>query len=135
MAIETKVLSFKGEIKLLKIKRIYEEASIDDGYRILVDKLWPRGISKEKAKLDYWAKEITPSTELRKYFCHDAEKFDEFSKRYMLELETNDSSREFIDLVKVKLKEGNVSLIYAAKDPEVNHALVLKGWIEEKLNW
>lgn len=119
---------------MLRIKGIYEEVSTEDGYRILVDKLWPRGISKEKAKLDYWAKEITPSTELRKYFCHDAEKFDEFSKRYILELETNDLSEDFIDLVKEKLKDGNITLIYAAKDPVVNHALVLKNWIEEKLN-
>lgn len=119
---------------MLSIKIIYEEVSTEDGYRILVDKLWPRGISKEKAKLDYWAKEITPSTELRKYFCHDAEKFDEFSKRYMLELETNELSVEFIDLIRGKLKEGNVTLVYAAKDPQINHALVLKDWIEEKLH-
>ena len=118
---------------MLKIRRIYEEPSLEDGYRILVDKLWPRGISKEKAKLDYWAKEITPSTELRKFFCHDVDKFEDFTKRYILELETNDISVDFVNLIKDKLKEGNVTLIYAAKDPKINHGIVLKGWLDKRL--
>lgn len=118
---------------MLMIKRIYEVPSLEDGYRILVDKLWPRGISKERAKLDYWAKEITPSTELRKFFCHDPDKFQEFSSRYIMELESNQASLDFIELIKDKLKEGNVTLVYGAKDPQVNHAIVLKNWISEKL--
>lgn len=119
---------------MLKIKRIYEELSLEDGYRVLVDKLWPRGISKEKAKLDNWAKEITPSTELRKSFNYDADKFKEFSNRYIMELESNKASVDFLELIKDKLKEGNVTLIYAAKYPKINHAIVLKGWLSEKLN-
>ncbi|WFA09910.1 DUF488 family protein [Tissierella sp. Yu-01] len=118
---------------MLSIKRIYEGPDLEDGYRVLVDKLWPRGISKERAKLDYWAKGITPSTELRKYFCHDADKFEEFSKGYIFELDNNEASVEFINLIKDKLNEGNVTLIYAAKDPHINHAKVLKEWIEQKL--
>ena len=118
---------------MLKLRRIYEEPSLEDGYRILVDKLWPRGISKERSKLDYWAKEITPSTELRKFFCHDSDKFENFTKRYILELETNDTSVDFVNLIKDRLKEGNVTLIYAAKDPQINHAIVLKDWLDKRL--
>jgi uncharacterized protein YeaO (DUF488 family) len=124
---------YVGGSYLLRIKRIYEEPSLEDGYRILVDKLWPRGISKERARLDYWAKDITPSSELRKYFCHDASKFIEFSRRYTLELESNEASVEFINLLKDKLIEGNITLIYASKDPYINHATVLKTWLEQKL--
>lgn len=124
---------YVGGSYLLRIKRIYEEPSLEDGYRILVDKLWPRGISKERARLDYWAKDITPSSELRKYFFHDASKFVEFSRRYTLELESNEASVEFINLLKDKLIEGNITLIYASKDPYINHATVLKTWLEQKL--
>lgn len=119
---------------MLKIKRIYEEASLEDGYRVLVDKLWPRGISKEKAKLGYWAKDITPSTELRRFFNHDPDRIDDFSNRYIMELESNEASVDFLELIKDKLKEGNVTLIYAAKDPKINHAIVLKEWIDKRLD-
>lgn len=117
----------------IKVKRVYDETSEDDGCRILVDRLWPRGISKEKINIDMWAKKITPSTELRKTFSHDADTMEYFRTRYYFELSNNEHSVEFINLLKCKLKEGNVTLLYAAKNTEYNHANVLKDWIEEKL--
>lgn len=117
----------------IRIKRVYVELSQDDGYRILVDRLWPRGISKEKININNWAKEITPSTELRKTFNHNPDTMNEFKERYYYELESNEHSKEFVNLIKDKLKEGNVTLLYAAKNEEYNHAIVLKEWIEEKI--
>lgn len=118
----------------IKVKRVYEDSSEDDGYRILIDRLWPRGISKEKINIQKWAKEITPSTELRKTFNHNPDTMEEFKERYYFELETNEHTVEFANLIKDKLQEGNVTLLYAAKNEEYNHAIVLKKWIEEKLN-
>ncbi|MEO6882787.1 MAG: DUF488 domain-containing protein [Bacteroidia bacterium] len=107
----------------ISIKRIYEEASADDGYRILIDRLWPRGISKEKAKLDEWNKDIAPSTELRKWFDHTEERFEEFVKRYKKELTKNK-----VDLERLKIitKQKNVSLLYSAKNEKCNQAVVLQ---------
>ena len=114
----------------LKIKRIYEEAAKDDGIRILVDRLWPRGVSKENAHLDYWFKEITPSPDLRKWFNHEPEKFKEFSKYYIKELEQEpEKIKEIAEL----LKHHNVTLLYGAKSPTINHAIVLKDYIEKHL--
>lgn len=118
---------------MLAIKRIYEEKSNEDGYRILVDGLWPRGVSKEEAKIDYWAKEIAPSTETRKTFDHKPDKFEDFEESYLDELNENKESKELLDLIEDKLKLGNVTLLYAAKNEYMNNAVVLKKWIEEKL--
>jgi uncharacterized protein YeaO (DUF488 family) len=117
----------------IKIKRVYDEASEDDGYRILVDRLWPRGISKERINIDKWAKEITPSTALRKTFSHNEETMDIFKAGYYFELDNNEAAVEFVHLLKDRLKEGNVTLLYASKNPIYNHAVVLKNWIEEKI--
>jgi|SRR3954468_3913045 uncharacterized protein YeaO (DUF488 family) len=107
----------------IKIKRVYEEPSKDDGMRILVDRLWPRGLTKQKADIDLWLKDIAPSTELRKWFSHDPEKWKEFRKRYNEELKKN---TEQIKILKEQLKKGIVTLVYGAKDEEHNEALVLK---------
>ncbi len=113
----------------IRIKRIYEEYSEDDGYRVLVDRLWPRGVSKEEARLDEWLKEIAPSTELRKWFDHDPDRFDEFSDRYKGELT---QKKEVVDrLLNIAAEEQSVTLLYAAKDEENNHAKVLKEFLEE----
>lgn len=117
----------------IKIKRIYKDYSESDGYRILVDRLWPRGITKEKAHIDYWAKIISPSTELRKTFSHDGDTWDEFKIRYLTELGSNEHADEFILLIKEKLQEGNVTILYAAKNEDINHAIVLKEWIEDNI--
>ncbi len=111
-----------------QIKRIYENASASDGYRVLIDRLWPRGIKKEMAKLDEWNKEVAPSTELRKQFNHKPERFDTFSALYRDELATKQA-----DLNKLRnlAKKTRVTLLYAAKDVQVNHAVVLKEVLEE----
>ncbi len=106
----------------IKIKRVYEKPDKEDGFRILVDRLWPRGLTKEKAAVDLWLKEIAPTTELRKWFNHDPKKWIEFKKRYLHELKEN---KESISLLKEQMKKGNVTLIYGAKDQEHNEAQVL----------
>jgi uncharacterized protein YeaO (DUF488 family) len=105
----------------LQIKRVYERPSPRDGVRILVDRLWPRGLRKDTAALDHWFKDIAPSPELRKWFDHREDRFDEFEKRYRLELKANPSLAEFRKLS----KSGKVTLLYAAHDEKVNHAVVL----------
>ena len=112
----------------LKIKRVYEKASEQDGQRILVDRLWPRGLTKEKAAVDLWLKEIAPSTELRKWFGHDPAKWNDFQIKYHQELKKND---EQVLVLKEKLKKGVVTLVYGAKDEEHNEALVLKEWLSK----
>lgn len=107
-------------------KRIYQEPSEDDGYRVLVDRLWPRGVSKEKAQLDEWCKKIAPSTELRKWFDHEPERFEEFTNRYKGELtEKEDLVDHFLEIA----SEQPVTLLYAAKDEEHNHAIILKEFL------
>ncbi|WP_313467686.1 DUF488 family protein [Carnobacterium sp.] len=117
---------------MLKMKRIYEAAEKADHYRILVDRIWPRGISKERAALDEWEKEIAPSTEIRKTFNHDPEKFEQFRKDYLKELNENEKSDAFVDLIKTHLKRGNVTLLYSAKDKENNQVTVLLEFLASK---
>ncbi|HZY61514.1 MAG TPA: DUF488 domain-containing protein [Edaphobacter sp.] len=107
----------------IKLKRVYETPSKDDGKRILVDRLWPRGLTKEKAKVDLWLKEIAPSTELRKWFAHDPAKWTEFEKRYKAELKHNP---EQIALLRKETAQGPATLVYGAKDEQHNEALVLQ---------
>lgn len=109
-----------GEIK---IKRIYEDPSNDDGYRVLVDRLWPRGVSKEKAHLDEWEKEIAPSPELRKWFDHIPERFPAFAAKYRQELQ---ESQTQLDALREKAKHVTLTLLYAAKDTHYNQAAVLR---------
>lgn len=112
----------------IKIKRIYDVPLDKDGIRILVDRLWPRGITKEKAAIDYWYKEITPSNDLRKWFAHKEERFNEFSDMYREELK---SQEEILKQIKLLSQQRPITLIYAAKDPKINHAIVLKEVIEK----
>jgi uncharacterized protein YeaO (DUF488 family) len=114
---------------MIKIKRAYEPSSKDDGFRILVDKLWPRGASKEKAHLDFWMKEIAPSDDLRKWFSHDPGKWNEFENRYKKELE---DKKELIDKIKeIEKDKGKVTLIYSAKDKKHNNAVVLENILKK----
>ena len=110
------------------IKRIYEEASEKDGYRVLVDRLWPRGISKEEAKLDEWIKEIAPSTELRKWFDHQEERFPEFAKRYEEELNIKNDD---IERLRSIAERQQVTLIYSAKNIHFNQAVVLCDYVNK----
>ncbi|SFE08021.1 Uncharacterized conserved protein YeaO, DUF488 family [Lentibacillus persicus] len=111
----------------VNLKRIYDEAASDDGVRVLVDRVWPRGISKAKAQLDHWLKEIGPSSDLRKWFGHDPEKFDEFKKKYKEEL-ADGEQREELQKLKGLTKTHNkdITLLFAAKDEKYNQARVLK---------
>ena len=111
-----------------QIKRIYESAQPSDGTRILVDRLWPRGIKKTDAHLDHWMKEVAPTTALRLWFAHDPAKFQEFKTRYQAELSTNPGIGELRKLG----KEQPVTLLYAAHDPKINHAVVLRSFLERK---
>ncbi len=108
---------------MIKIKRVYKKPEVEDGIRILVDRLWPRGLTKEKASIDLWLKDIAPTTELRKWFNHDPYKWNEFKKRYLAELSEN---RKSVAILKEQLTNGDVTLIFGAKDEEHNEALVLK---------
>lgn len=115
---------------LLKLERIYTKPADLDGYRLLVDRLWPRGISKVNAHLDDWVKEIGPSTELRRWFNHDVEKYPEFVKKYRAELDANPITADFITQVATQLKTTNVILLFGAKDEQHNQAVVLKSYLE-----
>lgn len=108
---------------MIKIKRAYAPTEETDGYRILVDRLWPRGISKEKAKIDLWMKSVAPSSDLRKWFGHVPERFPEFTKRYKAELA---ESGALDDLRKVLSEHPDATLLFAAHDEEHNNAVVLK---------
>lgn len=110
-------------MKTIRIKRIYDEKAEDDGYRVLVDRIWPRGVSKATAHLDEWNKDIAPSTELRKWFDHKEERFDEFALRYRIELK--DREDQLSKLRKIADNQS-ISLLYAAKSPTMNQAVVLK---------
>lgn len=113
----------------IHLKRAYETPSADDGMRILVDRLWPRGVTREKAKIDVWVKEIGPSNELRKWFGHDPELWAEFRKRYYAEFTRN---VEAVAALKEAMKGHRVvTLLYAAKDEEHNNAVALKGFLEK----
>jgi uncharacterized protein YeaO (DUF488 family) len=112
---------------MLKVKRVYEEPSKEDGFRILLERLWPRGMSKDRAAVDLWLKEVAPSPELRKWFAHDPAKWEEFRRRYKKELE---KKTDEIHLLLNKSQEGTVTLVYAAHDQEHNSALLLKQHLE-----
>jgi uncharacterized protein YeaO (DUF488 family) len=106
----------------VRIKRAYEPADTSDGYRVLVDRLWPRGVSRERAHLDEWARELAPSTELRRWFGHDPDRFPEFRRRYRGELE---AQGEKLRELHRRARGGTVTLVYAAHDSEHNDAVVL----------
>jgi len=106
----------------IEIKRVYNEARESDGFRILVDRLWPRGLNKERANVDLWLKDIAPSEELRKWFSHDPAKWDEFKQRYFQEL---DHKKELVSIIIQKVREGKVTLLYAAKEEKFNNGMAL----------
>ena len=115
---------------LLGIKRIYDKAGITEGKRVLVDRLWPRGVKRSTSNIDVWLKEVAPSTELREWFSHDPEKWEEFKERYRKELKGN---KAFDELVKMA-REGDITLIYSSKDEKHNNAEVLQEEIQKALS-
>ncbi|BCW45862.1 DUF488 family protein [Arthrobacter sp. StoSoilB5] len=108
------------------LKRIYDDPADDDGARVLVDRLWPRGVSKEKAHLDLWLKEVAPSSPLRTEFAHMQERFTDFRRQYEAELDNNPAVQTLLELAR---SNPRVTLLYAARDPEVNHAVVLREFL------
>jgi uncharacterized protein YeaO (DUF488 family) len=114
---------------MLKIKRVYLEPEPTDGTRILVDRLWPRGLTKEKAKVDLWMKEIAPSTELRKWFAHDPAKWPQFQSRYLEELKLHN---DLLHTLRHQAAHGPVTLVYGARDEEHNEAVILQKLLQSK---
>lgn len=111
----------------IQVKRVYESPDPSDGKRILVDRLWPRGLSKAKARIDYWAREIAPSTELRRWYGHEPAKWSEFKARYSTELDANsDQVTELLALV----KKGPVTFVYSSKEQALNNAIALREYLE-----
>jgi uncharacterized protein YeaO (DUF488 family) len=115
----------------IRIKRAYEEPDREDGTRILVDRLWPRGLTKEKARVDLWLKDVAPSTELRKWFAHDPAKWAEFRSRYLEELKRN---KEPLSLLRQEAAKGTVTLVYGAKDQQHNEAVILQRTPHREMN-
>jgi uncharacterized protein YeaO (DUF488 family) len=116
------------EAERVKLKRAYDKPTDDDGYRILVDRIWPRGASKEKLKIGDWAKDVAPSTELRKWFGHDPDKWDEFKRRYFREL---NNKKEMVDEIRAQMKHHVVTFVFSAKDEKFNNAVALKEYLED----
>lgn len=114
---------------MLKLKRIYESYEKSDGYRVLVDRMWPRGVKKVDAHVDLWLKEVAPSTELRKWFNHDPSKFDAFKERYQDELKKEPQEVAVKELLAVMAKNETVTLLYGAKDEQHNQAVVLAAYL------
>ncbi|HEX7338381.1 MAG TPA: DUF488 domain-containing protein [Rhodanobacteraceae bacterium] len=114
----------------IAIKRAYEEPAPTDGQRVLVDRLWPRGVSKDKAALDEWLKDIAPSNELRKWFGHEPAKFAEFKKRFIAELDANEAGwKPLLE----RARKGPLTLVYSAHDEAHNNAVVIKAYLEKRL--
>lgn len=116
----------------IKLKRSYDDKEYSDGIRILVDRLWPRGVKKESLAHDDWIKDIAPSADLRQSF-HQSNDFDTFQTAYQTELDNNPDAQDFYEKVKNILKERHVTLLYSAKDTEHNNAVVLRDWLLSKL--
>ncbi|NLI73537.1 MAG: DUF488 family protein [Euryarchaeota archaeon] len=112
---------------MIKIKRAYDEPSSSDGTRVLVERLWPRGVSKEDAAIDHWCKDIAPSTELRKWYSHDPDKWDEFKKRYKQELD-----KDLLKSLKSLSRKGDLTLVFASRDAERSSAAVLLEMLQHK---
>ena len=118
-------------ITMVKIKRVYDPPSHDDGKRILIDRLWPRGLKKEDARIDEWIKELAPSTELRKWFGHDPEKWEGFKKRFFSEIHER---QDLIDGIIDAARKGAVTLLYGSKEKRFNNATALKEYLEARMS-
>ncbi|HKG30563.1 MAG TPA: DUF488 domain-containing protein [Nitrososphaeraceae archaeon] len=115
----------------IRIKRIYDNLKGDNNFRILVDRLWPRGLSKVKVRIDLWQKDIAPSNSLRKWFGHDEKKWVEFKRRYFKELDKNNDTVNTI--IRIAKKQNSVTLLYGSKEERFNNAVALKEYLEEKI--
>jgi uncharacterized protein YeaO (DUF488 family) len=120
----------KTSMSEIRLKRAYEQPAPEDGLRILVERLWPRGLTKDRAGIDLWMKEVAPSPELRKWYGHDQAKWAEFQKRYRAELGEN---KELVEELREKCRSAIVTFVYAARDEEQNSALILKKFLEDRI--
>jgi len=114
---------------MIRVKRVYEPAEATDGYRVLVDRLWPRGLRKEAARVDLWLKEIAPSNELRKWYHHDPAQWEEFQQRYGAELRDHE---DLVALLRTKAREGDLTLLFSSREAVRNNAAALKAYLEKK---
>jgi uncharacterized protein YeaO (DUF488 family) len=119
---------------MVKVKRIYAEPSNDDGRRVLVDRLWPRGINKDAAHLAAWLKDLAPSAELRRWFSHAPQRWREFYRRYLQELQ-DPAKAQLLQNLLDQARRGTVTLVFAAKDEERNNAVVMKNYLDDRLNY
>ncbi len=119
-----------GEAGEISIKRVYSEPSSDDGFRVLVDRLWPRGMTHERARIDEWLKDVAPSPSLRKWWGHNPETMEEFAAKYVAELDENPAVEKLREIL---FQNAQVTLVFAAKDLYVNHARVLKEYMEKHM--
>jgi uncharacterized protein YeaO (DUF488 family) len=115
---------------LIKVKRVYNPPEDDDCFRILVDRLWPRGLSKQKAKLDFWMKDVAPTNDLRRWYSHEPEKWQEFQKKYKEELKPKQDL--LLEIKRLEKEKGTVTLVYSSKEANINNAVALKVFLEEK---
>ena len=112
---------------MINLKRVYEATSPEDGRRILVERLWPRGLTKEAAKIDLWLKDLSPSTELRKWFDHEPERWSEFKKRFYKEIR---GQTESLDIIRERAREGQVTLVFGSREEMINNAVALRAFLE-----
>ena len=116
----------------LRIKRVYDAPAEEDGFRVLVDRLWPRGLSRERVKFDEWIRELSPTPSLRRWFSHAPERFDYFRERYLAQLDDGEGNAERAAALLRQAEKGRVTLLYGAKDPVHNHAVVLAEWLRRQ---
>jgi uncharacterized protein YeaO (DUF488 family) len=120
---------------MIKLKRIYDQPAANDGLRFLVDRVWPRGLSKERLALDGWLRDVAPTDELRRWFSHEDARWDEFRRRYIVELNANPQAHALLqEAVRAQSAGKDLTLLYAARDREHNQAVVLKDYLEKWLN-
>jgi uncharacterized protein YeaO (DUF488 family) len=117
----------------IRIERIYNNLKTNNSFRILVDRLWPRGLSKDKARIDLWQKDIGPSNALRKWFGHDEKKWDEFKRKYFKELDKKSNNEMIDEIIKMTNEHSSTTLLYGAKEERFNNAVALKEYLEEKI--
>lgn len=121
-----------ASLMIIRIKRVYDDPKEDNSFRILVDRLWPRGLSKEQTRVDLWQKDIAPSNTLRKWFGHDEKKWDEFKRKYFKELDTKSNSQMVDEIIKMGKEHSSITLLYGTKEERFNNAVALKEYLEEK---
>jgi uncharacterized protein YeaO (DUF488 family) len=117
----------------IRIERVYDNSKEVDSFRILVDRLWPRGLRKEKVRIDLWQKDVAPSNSLRKWFGHDEKKWDEFKRKYFKELDKKSDSHALDSIIKLAKEQNSITLLYGTKQERFNNAVALKEYLEEKI--